>query len=88
MDEADEDFDKLGLSLDTLKIQNVADDVNYLESLGRQRIAEVIRDAEIAESNAISEAKQTEAVAKRSAEVAAQKSQAEIIDKENALREL
>lgn len=88
MDEADEDFDKLGLSLDTLKIQNVADDVNYLESLGRQRIAEVIRDAEIAESNAISEAKQTEAVAKRSAEVAAQKSQTEIVDKENALREL
>ena len=88
MDEADEDFDKLGLSLDTLKIQNVADDVNYLESLGRQRIAEVIRDAEIAESNAIAEAKQTEAIAKRSAEVAAQRSQTEIVDKENALREL
>ena len=88
MDEADEDFDKLGLALDTLKIQNVSDDVNYLESLGRQRIAEVIRDAEIAESNAISEAKQTEAVAKRAAEVATQKSQTEIVDKENALREL
>lgn len=88
MDEADEDFDKLGLALDTLKIQNVADDVNYLESLGRQRIAEVIRDAEIAESNAVAEAKQTEAVAKRSAEVAVQKAQTEIVDKQNALRQL
>jgi flotillin len=88
MDEADEDFDKLGLALDTLKIQNVADDVNYLESLGRQRIAEVIRDAEIAESNAVSEAKQIEAVAKKSAEVAVQKAQTEIIDKENSLRQL
>ena len=44
--EAEEDFVKLGLHLDTLKIQNVADPVNYLESIGRKRIAEVIRDAE------------------------------------------
>ena len=43
--DVDEDFDMLGLALDTLKIQNVADSANYLESIGRQRIAEVIRDA-------------------------------------------
>ena len=48
--EADEDFVKLGLDLDVLKIQNVSDDVEYLDSIGRSRIAEVIRDAEIAES--------------------------------------
>lgn len=86
-DEADDDFDKLGLSLDTLKIQNVSDDANYLESLGRQRIAEVIRDAEIAESNAVAEAKTVEAGAKRNAEVATQNAQAEIIEAENKLRE-
>ena len=33
--EADDDFDKLGLTIDTLKIQNVTDTVNYLESIGR-----------------------------------------------------
>ena len=86
--EADEDFDKLGLALDTLKIQNVSDDVNYLESLGRQRIAEVIRDAEIAESNAVAEAKKTEAVAKRAAEVAVQRAQMEIVAQENSLQKL
>ena len=63
--DVDEDFDMLGLALDTLKIQNVADSANYLESIGRQRIAEVIRDAEIAESTAMAEARQEEAIAKR-----------------------
>ena len=88
MDEADEDFDKLGLALDTLKIQNVSDDVNYLESLGRQRLAEVLKDAENAESDAIAEAKQVEATAKQAAEVAIQKAQAEILEKQNSLRQL
>ena len=50
--EADDDFDKLGLTIDTLKIQNVSDTVNYLESISRTRVSEVIRDAQIAESNA------------------------------------
>ena len=86
--EAEEDFVKLGLHLDTLKIQNVADPVNYLESIGRKRIAEVIRDAEIAESTAIAEAKEQEAIAKREAEVAMQHAQTEIIKAENELRTL
>lgn len=64
--EADDDFDKLGLTIDTLKVQNVGDTVNYLESIGRKRISEVIRDAEIAESNARSQAQQKEAIAKKS----------------------
>jgi flotillin len=39
--------------LDILKIQSVSDDVDYLKSLGRRQIALIIRDAEIAESNAL-----------------------------------
>lgn len=88
VEEAEEDFLKLGLHLDTLKIQNVADPVNYLESIGRKRISEVIRDAEIAESTAIAEAKEQEAIAKREAEVAMQVAQTEIIRSENELRTL
>lgn len=88
VEEAEEDFLKLGLHLDTLKIQNVADPVNYLESIGRKRIAEVIRDAEIAESTAIAEAKEQEAIAKREAEVAMQHAQTEIVKAENDLRTL
>ncbi|NOY24846.1 MAG: flotillin family protein [Oligoflexia bacterium] len=86
--EVDEDFAKLGLHLDTLKIQNVMDDVNYLDSIGRQRIAEVIRDAEIAESNAMAEAQSVEADARQRGEVALQNAQSAIIQLKNHLREL
>ncbi|MBU1220676.1 flotillin family protein [Myxococcota bacterium] len=46
--EADEDLARLGLVLDTLKIQNVSDKVQYLDSIGRIRTSEVKRDARIA----------------------------------------
>ena len=55
--EAGNDLSKLGLQLDTLKIQNVTDDQGYLESLGRKRVAEIIKEAEVAESDAEREAK-------------------------------
>ncbi|MFT5683222.1 MAG: flotillin [Myxococcota bacterium] len=88
VDEAEEDFEKLGISLDVLKIQAVSDDVNYLESIGRARISEVIRDAEIAESNAKSEAEQVEAQSRQRGEVAVQQSQTSIIEQRNQLRQL
>lgn len=65
-----QDLFKLGLEIDTLKIQNVADDVDYLNSLGRERIALVMRDAEIAESNALNEAEQIVAECEEQATVA------------------
>jgi len=86
--EADEDFQKLGLDLDVLKIQNVSDDVEYLDSIGRTRIAEVIRDAEIAESNAKSTAMQAEAAASEAGDVSTQDSERSIVEKTNQLREL
>ena len=86
--EAEEDFVKLGLDLDVLKIQNVSDDVNYLDSIGRTRIAQVIRDAEIAESNAKSEALQAEAASTQAGDVATQDSERSIVQKANELREL
>ncbi|MFP6686135.1 MAG: flotillin family protein, partial [Polyangiaceae bacterium] len=54
--EAEHDFVRMGLVLDTLKIQNVTDDANYLNSIGRIRGATVRRDARVAEANATSEA--------------------------------
>ncbi|MBN2385210.1 flotillin family protein [bacterium] len=51
-EEVEEDLEKLGLMLDTLKIQHVSDESQYLDSIGRKRIAEVVKDAEIAESDA------------------------------------
>ena len=52
LDEAEHDLSKLGLSLDTLKIQNVGDEVGYLDSIGRKQSAEVVKRARIAEAEA------------------------------------
>lgn len=52
VEEAEHDLTKLGLMLDTLKIQNVTDDVGYLDSIGRIKTAEIKRDALVAEARA------------------------------------
>lgn len=88
VDEAEADFRKLGLQLDTLKIQNVSDEANYLASIGRARIAMVLRDAEMAESLSRSEASQKEAAARQAGEVAKQQAATSIAQKENELRTL
>ncbi len=87
-EEAERDLQKLGLHLDTLKVQHVADDRNYLESIGRKRIAEVLRVAEVAESDAERAAKEAEAAAQARAEVARTKASASIIGRTNELREV
>ena len=55
LDEAEDDLEKLGLVLDNLQIQNISDEVHYLDSIGRQQQAELLRDARIAEAKAKSE---------------------------------
>ncbi len=82
------DLFKLGLQLDILKIQNISDNVDYLDSLGRRQIALVIKDAEIAESNALSEAEQIEAQCEEEAEVAKTQDSIIIQDKQNELRKI
>jgi flotillin len=82
------DFEKLGLELDVLKIQHIADDRNYLESIGRQRIAEILRTAEVAESDATREAEQSEAAARARGEIAMTNAQAALQRKQNELRQI
>lgn len=82
------DLAKLGLQLDTLKIQSVSDEVDYLNSIGRQQIANIVRDAEIAESNAVAEAEQVEADCNRQVEVARTQTRTVIQEQENALRRI
>ena len=50
-----EDDQKLGLVLDTLQIQNISDDVRYLDSIGRKQLVELKRDSRIAEAEAKSQ---------------------------------
>lgn len=55
LEEAEKDLQELGLVLDNLQIQNISDDVHYLDSIGRKQQAELIRDARIAEAQAQAE---------------------------------
>lgn len=82
------DLVKLGLHLDTLKIQSVADDVDYLRSIGRKRISQIVRDAEIAEAEALSQAERVEADCQQQAEVAKSQALAVIQQKQNELRKI
>ena len=83
-----DDLSKLGLHLDTLKIQSVSDQLDYLNSIGRRQIANIVRDAEIAESNAVAEAEQIEADSNKQAEVAQTQARTVIQEKENELRRI
>ncbi len=57
-EEAEHDLTNIGLVLDTLKIQNVTDDVGYLDSIGRMRSADIRRKAQVAEAVAKAEAEE------------------------------
>lgn len=86
IDEADDDVRTLGLDLDVLKIQNVTDEVGYLESVGRKQTAAVIKDARVAEAERKAEAEENEAEARRRAETARVLADLAIVEKENDLR--
>ncbi|GAB4565510.1 MAG: flotillin family protein [Haliangiales bacterium] len=87
-EEAEADLAKLGLEIDTLKIQHVTDERNYLESIGRKRIAEILAEAEVAESDARRAAEEAEATADARGEVARTRAQANIQRKTNELRQI
>src|SRR5690606_118167 len=87
-DEAEPDLAKLGLQLDTLKIQQVSDDRSYLDSLGRSRIAELLREAEVAESDAVRMAEKTEAEAEARGQVAQSRANANVQRRQNEARQL
>ena len=55
LEEAEDDLQRLGLVLDTLQIQNISDDVRYLDSIGRKQLVELKRDSRIAEAEAKSQ---------------------------------
>ena len=88
MKAAADDLDKLGLQLDTLKIQSVSDETGYLDSLGRPRVAAALRDAENAENQAKQETTEAEAAAHQRAETARQIAEKEIAKKRNALSQI
>ncbi len=86
IEEADDDIKTLGLELDVLKIQNVTDEVGYLNSVGRRQTAEVLKEARVAEAMRKAEAEESEAQARQRAEIATAQADLKIVEQQNALR--
>ena len=86
LEEADQDLQKLGLQLDTLKIQNVTDDVGYLAAVGRAKTSQILKSAQIAEAQNEAETKQRQAESMRVAEVAKAEADIAVADARNQLR--
>lgn len=86
--ESEMDLSKLGIHLDTLKIQHVGDDKHYLDSIGREAIANVIKTAEIAESDAHREAELAEAANQARGNVAKANAESNIARMKNDLRRI
>jgi flotillin len=86
LEEADQDLQKLGLQLDTLKIQNVTDEVGYLAAVGRAKTAQILKSAQIAEAQNEAETKQRQAESMRVAEVARAEADIAVADARNQLR--
>jgi flotillin len=84
--EARSDLQRLGLVLDTFKIQQLSDAEGYLDAIARRKNAEVRRDAKITEANAEAEARVVAAEAKRTGNVAEAEADMTIIEAENKLR--
>ncbi len=65
LEEANDDFNKMGINIDFLNIQNIKDNDNYIKNLGRKRAAEIKRDADIGTAEAERDAMQKTTDAKR-----------------------
>ncbi|MEZ4385770.1 MAG: SPFH domain-containing protein [Nannocystaceae bacterium] len=85
-EEAEHDLSRLGLVLDTLNIQNISDEVGYLDAIGRQRSAQIRRAALVAEASAQAEAAEKKWMNTRQAELASIEAQIKIVAKETERR--
>ncbi len=85
-EEAEHDLSKLGIKLDQLKIQNVTDDVGYLNSIGRIRGASLRQRAVVAETQAQSGAAEQKALNWQASEIARYDADVAIADREMAKR--
>src|SRR5512139_17451 len=76
--EAAADLEKMGLGVDVLTIQEISDEEEYLNALGKRRTAEVKRDATIGEAEATRDAKIKSSLALQEGERARFSADAEI----------
>ncbi|MEM6954315.1 MAG: SPFH domain-containing protein, partial [Myxococcota bacterium] len=85
-EEAGHDLESIGLVLDTLNIQNVSDEVGYLDAIGRTRSAQVRRNAQIAEADAQADAAEVKWQNAMAGELAKLEAAIEVARKDNERR--
>lgn len=86
LSEAEDDLRRIGLELDTLKIQDVSDEVGYLDSIGRKQSAEVQKKALIAEARAKAESAVRSASNRQETEISRVEAQLGTLRADNARR--
>jgi len=86
LSEAEDDLRGLGIELDTLKIQDVSDDVGYLDSIGRRQSAEVQKRALIAEARSKAESAIQSASNRQETELSQLQAQLGTLKADNARR--
>ena len=84
-DRARADLSQLGIMLDIFQIESVYDEQGYLEAIGRKKVAEVGRDAQIAEAQAQAEARSVAAQQERVGREAEIEAELAVVESANAL---
>ena len=86
LEEAEHDMSRVGLVLDTLKIQNVTDEVEYLSSIGRILGAKLNKEQAVAEAEARADASVQQAANWAASEVAKLDADLEVARQDTAKR--
>jgi len=80
LEEANDDFMKMGIKIDFVNIQDISDKDDYIKNLGRKRAAEIKRDAEIGTANADRDSVKQTSIAEREAVEVANLNQVKIAE--------
>jgi flotillin len=83
--EAAVDLERMGIGVDVLTIQEISDEEGYLDALGKRRTAEVKRDAQIGESEAMRDSKIKASIAMQEGEKVKLESEATIAESQRSM---
>ncbi len=83
--EAAVDLERMGIGVDVLTIQEISDEEGYLDALGKRRTAEVKRDAQIGESEALRDSKIKASIAMQEGEKVKLESEANIAESQRSM---
>lgn len=80
LEEANEDFMKMGIKIDFINIQDISDNDNYIINMGKKKAAEIQRDAEIGIAEAKRDTLKQTSIAQREGVEVANANQVQIFE--------